>query len=165
LDKSFRIVHRPYDEGSHNLGWLQEMIYTLAVRDNCKMIVIDPWNELEHLPETGENMTSYINFALQQIRVWAEQYDTHICVIAHPRKMMTEGKPRIPTGYDIADSAAFFNKPSLGFTVHQDTDEAGLEIVKVNTWKVRDVQLYEIEKGTINLSFNKDSMAYRGADL
>lgn len=160
LDQWFRIVHRTYDAGSHNLGWLKSMIYTLAVRDNCKLIVVDPWNELEHLPEPGENMTSYINWGLQQIRVWAEQYDTHICVIAHPRKMPTEGKPRPPVGYDISDSAAFANKPSLGFTVHQDTNEHGEPHVQVITWKVRDTQLYGFEKGRIKLDFNQDAMSY-----
>lgn len=161
LDQHFRIVHRTFDDGSHHLGWLKEMVYTLAVRDNCKLIIVDPWNELEHLPEPGENMTAYINFALQQIRVWAEQYDAHICLIAHPRKMQTEGKPRSPTGYDIADSAAFFNKPSLGFTVHTETDDVGIDYTRVSTWKVRDVQLYNVEKGAIDLDFDKDAMSYR----
>ena len=147
---------------AHNLGWLKEMIYTLAVRDNCKLIIVDPWNELEHLPEPGESMTAYINFALQQIRVWAEQYDTHICLVAHPRKMSTEGKPKSPTGYDIADSAAFFNKPSLGFAVHMEDDkESGESFVRVTTWKVRDSQLYGIEKGDTRLTFDKHLMAYR----
>ncbi len=136
------------------------MIYTLAVRDGCKMIIVDPWNELEHLPEPGENMTGYINFALQQIRVWSEQFDTHICLVAHPRKMPTEGRPRPPVGYDISDSAAFANKPSLGFTVHQDEDETGLPIVRIVTWKVRDTQLYGIEKGQIKLDFVSARMAY-----
>ena len=161
LDRSFRIAHRTYDAGGHNLGWLKEMIYTLAVRDNCKLIIVDPWNELEHMPEPGENMTSYINFALQQIRVWAEQYDTHICLVAHPRKMATEGKPRSPTGYDIADSAAFFNKPSLGFSVHMDGDaEKAESYVTLTAWKVRDTQLYGIEKGSSRLEFNTKTMAY-----
>ncbi|MDO6587347.1 bifunctional DNA primase/helicase [Salipiger sp. 1_MG-2023] len=161
LDEHFRIVHRTFEDGQHNLGWLQSMIYTLAVRDDCKLIIIDPWNELEHMPEPGENMTSYINFALQQIRQWAEQYDTHICVIAHPRKMMTDGKPRSPTGYDIADSAAFFNKPSLGFSVHQEQDDDGENFVRVSAWKVRDVQLYGIEKGDTRLTFSPVAMTYR----
>lgn len=160
LDGYFRIVHRTYDAGAHNLGWLKSMVYALAVRDGCKLIVIDPWNELEHLPEPGESMTGYINFALQQIRVWAEQFDAHICVIAHPRKMPTEGKPRPPIGYDISDSAAFANKPSLGFTVHQDEDDNGLPIVRIITWKVRDTQLYGFEKGQIKLEFNQQKMTY-----
>lgn len=163
LDRHFRIVHRTYDdiETGHNLGWLKSMIYTLAVRDNCKLIVVDPWNELEHMPEPGESLTNYINFAVQQIRTWAEQYDTHVCIIAHPRKMMTDGRPRSPTGYDIADSAAFANKPALGFTVHQEQNAEGEEYVKLTTWKVRDTQLYGFEKGYAKLAFNSDQMSYR----
>lgn len=162
LDNNFRIVHRTYEARNHNLGWLKDMIYTLAVRDNCKLIVVDPWNELEHMPEPGESLTAYINWGIQQIRVWAEQYDCHICLIAHPRKMDTSGKPRSPTGYDIADSAAFFNKPSLGFTVHQEADEnKGEEWVRLSAWKVRDTQLYGIEKGDTRLIFDKDRMTYR----
>lgn len=160
LDAHFKIVHRTFDDTQHHIGWLRSMIYTLAVRDNCKLIVVDPWNELEHMPEPGESLTNYINFALQQIRTWAEQFDTHICVIAHPRKMMTEGAPRSPTGYDISDSAAWANKPSLGFTVHQEEDTDGMEFVRVTTWKVRDVQLYGFEKGSIRLTFNPDKMSY-----
>jgi twinkle protein len=161
LDDHFRLVHRTYDETAHHIGWLKSMIYTLAVRDNCKLIVVDQWNELEHLPEPGENMTGYINFALQQIRMWAEQYDTHICLVAHPRKMMTEGRPRSPTGYDIADSAAFANKPALGFTVHQEETDEAETFVRVTTWKVRDTQLYGFEKGSIRLEFLPGTMAYR----
>lgn len=161
LDRSFRLVHRTFESGSHHLEWLRKMVYTLAVRDNCKMIIVDPWNELEHLPEPGESMTAYINFALQQIRTWAEQYDTHICLIAHPRKMQTEGKMRSPTGYDVADSAAFFNKPSLGFSVHQVENADGEQYVSVTNWKTRDTQLYDITPGTVNLTFNPTAMDYR----
>jgi len=75
--------------------------------------------------------------------------------------MPTEGKPRPPVGYDISDSAAFANKPSLGFTVHQDESEAGLPLVKIVTWKVRDTQLYGFEKGQIKLEFNATAMSYR----
>lgn len=160
LDRHFRIVHRTFEDGAHHLQWAKDMIYTLAVRDNCKLIVLDPWNELEHLPMPGENMTSYINFALQQIRQWAEQFDTHICVIAHPRKMQTDGKPRSPTGYDIADSAAFFNKPSLGFSVHQEEEGDGTKYVAVTSWKVRDRQLYGIEPSRMNLTFDTERMTY-----
>lgn len=164
LDQHFRIVHRRFDETSHNLLWLKNMIYTLAVRDNCKLIIVDPWNELEHLPEPGESMTAYINFALQSIRTWAEQFDTHICLIAHPRKMNTEGKPRSPTGYDVADSAAFFNKPSLGFSVHQEDSEQMQGMVQISCWKVRDTQLYGFERGAVHAQFNSTLMDYTGAN-
>ena len=160
LDGHFRIVHRRFDETQHNLEWLRQTIQTLAVRDGCKLIIVDPWNELEHLPEPGESMTAYINFALQQIRVWAEQYDTHICLVAHPRKMPTEGKPRAPTGYDIADSAAFFNKPSLGFSVHQVEDDEGDSHVQISTWKVRNTRLYGFGRGSMKLRYLPARQSY-----
>lgn len=160
-DEHFRIVHRTFEDGDqHHLAWLRATIYTLAVRDNCKLIIVDPWNELEHLPEQGENMTNYINFALQQIRQWAQQFDTHICLIAHPRKMNTDGKPRCPTGYDIADSAAFFNKPALGFSVHKGETADGDDYVEVQTWKVRETQLYGFSPGSIRLTFHDYGMTY-----
>lgn len=167
LDQRFRIVHRTYDRDTgHNLAWLESMVYALTVRDGCKLIIIDPWNELEHLPEPGENLTNYINFALQQIRQWAEMLEVHICVIAHPKKMDTShGKLRAPLGYDIADSAAFANKPSLGFTIHQEQTQTGAKFIKVVTWKVRDTQLYKVSKGYTDAIFDPHNMSYTDIDL
>jgi twinkle protein len=161
LDRNWRLVHRSFEDATtHNLGWLENMVRTLAVRDQCEFILIDPWNELEHLPEPGESMTAYINFALQRIRQMAERFDTHICLIAHPKKMTGEGRDKTPTGYDIADSAAFFNKPSLGFTVHQ-AEEGGEPCVEIRTWKVRNVQKYDVFKGKTNVIFDPSAMVYR----
>lgn len=165
LDQRFRLVHVTLDDASEqHLRWLESMVYTLAIRDQCKLIVIDPWNELEHLPEKGETMTSYVNFATKFLRQMAERLDVHIALVAHPRKMPTEGKPRPPTGYDIAESAAFFNKPSLGVTVHQvkieDEDGVPNEWVELHVWKVRKVRLYGFEKGRVKCRFDRDRMAY-----
>lgn len=165
LDERFALVHRTFDDTTHTIGWLGKMIETLAMRDGCKLICIDPWNELEHLPEPGESLTNYINFALQQIRQWAEKLEVHICVIAHPKKMDFGRDPRAPMGYDIADSAAFFNKPSLGFTVHGAKTEAGTPYVEISTWKVRDTQLYGLQKGRSAAQFDIDQMDYEGIDL
>lgn len=167
LDRRFRLVHHvPVQNGDdrQHLAWLESMVWTLAVRDGCKVIVIDPWNELEHLPEPGETMTAYVNFATKTIRQWAEQLDVHIALVAHPKKMPTEGKPRPPTGYDIADSAAFFNKPSLGVTVHQhqhtDDDGALTEWVELHVWKVRKTRLYRMRKGKVKCRFDADTMRF-----
>jgi twinkle protein len=146
LDRSWRIAHRaPTGDVNENLDWLRKRIHTLAVRDRCKFIYIDPWNELEHMPEPGENMTTYINWATKSIRQWAERYDTHVCLIAHPKKLAPGHG--IPDGYDVADSAAFANKPSLGFTVHQV--EGDDPHVKIKTWKVRDMQRYKFGRGMV----------------
>ena len=160
LDRFFRIVHRTYEEGAHHLGWLSSMVHALALRDGCKLIVIDPWNELEHMPEPGESLTNYINFALQQIRQWAEKLEVHICVVSHPKKLNQDFKPRAPTGYDVADSAAFFNKPACGLTIHNSKSEDGVPLVELWNWKTRDVQMYGCSKGKTQLHFDVDRMAY-----
>lgn len=167
LDARFRVVHyQPEDDIAQTMGWLEGMIHALAVRDGCKLIVVDPWNELEHMPSAGESMTAYINWATKTLRQWAERLNVHIAVVAHPRKMPTDGAPRIPTGYDIADSAAFYNKPSLGVTVHQreksDPDTGECEKwVELRVWKVRDTLLYGFEKGHVDVVFDTDRRCYR----
>ena len=160
MDQRFRLVHVTLDETTQHLAWLESMIHTLAVRDRCKLIIIDPWNELEHLPNPGESMTQYINFATKFIRQMAEKLDVHIALVAHPKKMNTEGRIKAPTGYDVADSAAFYNKPSLGVTVHQEQDDDGDEYVSLNVWKVRKVRLYGFQKGKVKVAFDKDRMTY-----
>ena len=167
FDRRYRLVHHiPVTEGDdrQHMGWLERMVWTLAVRDGCKVIVIDPWNELEHMPEPGETMTSYVNFAAKTLRQWAERLDVHIALVAHPRKMPTDGKPRPPTGYDIAESAAFFNKPSLGVTIHQRKeardDGSDDEWVELHVWKVRKVRLYRLNKGKVDCRFDPDTGRY-----
>lgn len=168
LDQRFKVVHRTFgDKDAHHLKWLEETCYALAVRDQCKLIVIDPWNELEHLPEPGESLTNYINFATQRIRQIAEKLEVHIALVAHPKKMNGDGKPRHPNGYDVADSAAFFNKPSLGVTVHQNAkidDATGEEDrwVELHVWKVRDVELYGFRPGKVVCDFDQEAMRYNG---
>lgn len=160
LDRRWRIVTVDDDTENH-LGWLETMVKALAIRDRCKFVIVDPWNELEHLPQPGEKMTDYINFAIKHIRRLAKKLEIHICIVAHPKKFNTDGKPRPPTGYDIADSAAFFNKPGLGLTIYADNDEFRVQVIN---WKVRDALLYGCQRGRIELEFAQEWGLYRGLD-
>lgn len=158
LDARWRLVHADPNVDNH-LGWLETMVRTLVVRDRCKLVLVDPWNELEHLPEPGEKMTDYIGFALKTIRRWAKALECHVMIVAHPAKMKTDGaKPRPPTGYDIADSAAFFNKPGLGITIHPDDEENKVRIIN---WKTRDVLAYGVSKGTAVVEYAPAWGCYR----
>lgn len=158
LDRDFRLIFRDDKSDSRqNLAWLESMIRTATVRDGCKLIIIDPWNELDHLPEPGEAMTHYVNYALTRVRQLAERYDCHVQVVAHPQKI----RDGYPKGYDIADSAAWFNKPALGLTVHSDEDDEGNPITKLITWKVKFRQSYGIHVGERSIEFDPGAMVYR----
>jgi twinkle protein len=171
LDRNYRLFHRvdeSKDGDVHGMAWLRSMIHKLAVRDGCNIVFIDPWNELEHFVQTNETMTQYINLALSNVRQWAEKFDIHICIVAHPRKMQLHEEP---TGYHVADSAAFFNKPAMGWTVHNRTskpqlDENGKELppdppyVTLRAWKVRNRQETRCRPGVVRMNFDETKMNY-----
>jgi len=159
LDRHYRLFHR-IDEGEemHGMAWLKRMIYKLAARDGCNLIVVDPWNEIEHQLEPGETMATYANFALMRLRQWADRYDIHIVLLAHPKKMEPGRKP---LGYDVADAAAFANKPGMGWTVHLEDDEAHGAHVSLTCWKVRNRYETGCRPGLIRLAFDERAMTYR----
>jgi twinkle protein len=160
LDKHYRLMHRVEDnETMHGVSWLKSMIHKLAARDNCAVIFIDPWNELEHVMEPGESITNYTNYALTKLRQWAEKYDVHICIIAHPRKLQDGERP---SGYHISDSAAWANKVDMGWTVHVEKEsETDPEHVSLTCWKVRSRQSTGCRPGRERLLFDEYAMSYR----
>lgn len=87
-----------------------------------KILVIDPYNRLEHQYKDSE--TQYISRFLDKLTTFARFNDVLIFLIAHPRKMDREpnGKIKIPTLYDISGSANFYNKADYGFTIHRKSD-------------------------------------------
>lgn len=107
-------------------------------RRGVKGIVIDPWNELEHLMPHGQNETLYISEALSRFRRFAVKHDVHIWLIAHPTKMhrKDDGTEPIPSLYDVAGSAHFRNKADMGLTVWRDVS-ADDKQVSVHVTKVR----------------------------
>ena len=163
LDRRFRLVHvDSLADIDQTIGWLEKTVATLALRDHCKLIIIDPWNELEHLPQPGESLTNYINWALKRIRQLAARLEVHIVLVAHPKKIDGD---RAPGGYDVADSAAFANKPALGVTIHTAHTDTGAPYTQIVTWKVRDTHHYGIQKGLSCAGFNEAEMSYFDVDF
>ena len=82
--------------------------------------------------------------------------------MAHPTKLQTApgAKPQPPLGYDISDSAAWFNKTAVGVTVHQvEGDDPHTQVIN---WKSKFQQQYGFGKGLIRLDFDARTMSYRG---
>ena len=161
LDRDYRIMRpRQEDDGTHGIMWLTDMIRTVAQRDGCRIVVIDPWNELDLQPERNETMTQFLNWALAHLYRLARSLDIHICVVAHPKKMRDD--KAVVAGYDISDSAAWFNKPAGGYTISQEDDEdSGAPMVRVTTWKVRSRRGTGTQPGYTLMSFDPHTQVYR----
>ena len=107
----------------------------LAVnRYGAKMVVLDPWNEVEHKRRRDETETDYIGRAIRAIKRFAKQYDVAFWVVAHPTKPQDGSRGRIPGLYDISGSANWANKADYGLTYHRasfDRNEADIVVTKV----------------------------------
>lgn len=104
-----------------------------VVRHGVKMIVLDPWNEMEHKRRRDESETDYTGRALRKIKHFAKTNDVAFWIIAHPTKPQ-QGHKGAPTLYDISGSANWANKADYGLTYHRpkfDVNEASISVVKV----------------------------------
>lgn len=151
----------PSEDDDVTLDWLLERMTTAAVRHGCQFIVVDPWNEMDHHKPKDMTMTDYTGFAIKQFKRFANKYQVHVMVVAHPAKMQRgkDGTYPVPTLYDVADSAHWSNKPDLGIVVYRDKDGR----TSVNVAKSR----YHGEIGkpqTVDVTFSYDSGRFTVVD-
>ena len=110
----------------------------LVKRYGINGLVIDAWNKLEH--DYSSNETVYISKQLDIIINFAQKYGVHIFVVAHPTKMQRDkqtGAYMVPTIYDMAGSAHFYNKSHNGISVYRHFHEDGTSTPEVFVQKVK----------------------------
>jgi twinkle protein len=110
----------------------------LVFQKGINVCVIDPYNMLDHSDQRDH---SYVGRILSEITQFCQQTNTHLFLIAHPRKMeMNDGVYRVPTPYDISGSSDFFNKAYNCLTIYRSLNERtayGSDAVKVYVQKVK----------------------------
>lgn len=123
IAKRLRIITQMVDEEKEmDLDYFLNLCRAAVKRDGCRLIVIDPWNELEHKRRNGETETDYIGRALRAMRRFAKVHDVAVWIVAHPSKPF-EGKVRMPRLLDISGSANWANKPDYGLSYHRSDPE------------------------------------------
>ena len=146
-------------EDDLTLEWILERAADAVMRDGIRVLVIDPWNEVEHARPRGETETQYVNRSLRAIRRFALRYSIIAIVIAHPTKEVgREGKGRVPTLYDIEGSAAWYNKPDHGIVIDVPNQEHGETVV----WIKKARFSWSGKKGDVTLQYLPDVEGYRG---
>jgi twinkle protein len=123
IDKHFAFI-APSEDDEVTLAWVLEKAAASVLRYGARLVVIDPWNEMDHIRPDGMSLTEYTGFAIKQFKRLAAKYNAHVIVVAHPAKPAKEpgGKLRRPTLYDISDSAHWYNKPDVGIIVHRESE-------------------------------------------
>lgn len=110
-----------FDQAPKSLSWVLERAVVGIKRDGVKLLVIDPWNELEHAKPRDYTMTDYITECLMMMKQFLRAYQVSMILVAHPTKAHATDQ-RKPTLYDIEGSAAWFNKCDNGLIVSRDPE-------------------------------------------
>lgn len=118
----------------------------LLRRHGIQGLVIDPWNEIEHLRPREVTETEYVSAVLGKVRRWARAHRVHVWVVAHPAKPEKKRKKRgddddskyVPTPYDISGSANWYNKGDACITIWREPEvEGGYTHVHVQKIRVQ----------------------------
>lgn len=125
----------PGDDDDVTLEWMLETMAQAVLRKEAQIVVIDPWNEMDHTRAPDMSQSDYVGFAIKQFKKFAKKYRVHLIVAAHPAKMARgkDGKYPVPSLYDIADSAHWSNKPEVGIVIHRpdlSVNETLIRVVK-----------------------------------
>jgi twinkle protein len=133
LDRQFVIMCQDMADEDHELTLeeILDMCRVAVLRDGVRLIILDPWNELEHKRRPDESETDYISRAIRAIKSFARLYNVAFWIVAHPKKPQMWGqKPAAPGLYDISGSAHWANKADYGAVIHRPNKESnGVELI------------------------------------
>ena len=150
----------PSEDDDVTLDWLLDRAEVAVVQRGANVIVIDPWNEMDHIRDRDETATEYVGRAIKTFRRFARKMQVHVIVVAHPAKLQkVDGKYKPPTLYDISDSANWYNKCDLGLIVHRETaDYTDIKVQKSRYHEEIGVP------GEVRMMFGKDDRRFREAE-
>ena len=174
IERYIRFIdHPPMDLAADSDIDIEEIIKRAAeavMRDDVRLVIVDPWNEVDHHRDPGEITTDYCARCIRAMRQAAQRHKLSWIVVAHPTKDFSrfrkrgtveeqrednEPPPPMPTLYDIEQAAAWFNKCDHGVIVHRDKDITKVVIAKSRFTEagVRGVVKYSFDPVTLSLDY------------
>lgn len=125
------------DDRPPTVDWIIDRAKNLVRQVGINGLIIDPYNEIESTRTNNLSETEFISLLLSKLKRFAQTYDVHVWIVAHPRKMNAiDGVIPVVGLYDISGSAHWANKADLGWCVTRDRANPNLP-VEVHVLKVR----------------------------
>lgn len=108
------------EEVDYDFDWLKLTLREARVRHGCRWVILDPWNELEHVWDRSQSEAIYTNDAIRKLKRMARALGIILMVVVHPSK--EGGRQQDITEkdlYGISGAAAWANKADHGIIVHR----------------------------------------------
>jgi twinkle protein len=117
IDERYSFMVHP--EQRPTLQWFLDTAEVAVVRHGARIVQLDPWNRLEAARGQHESETDYIARCLRTLHVFAQDFNVHVQVLAHPAKMDSARRGSAPLLEDISGSKHWDNMVDQGFAVHR----------------------------------------------
>lgn len=147
---------------NYDLDMILDSFKKSIYRIGSRLLVIDPWNEIEHSRPSGMSETEYIGQSLSKINKFCQHYDCHIFIVAHPKKVeRTATGYAVVKPYDISGSANWYNKSYNILSLWRDMDSSD-SLVDVYIQKIKFSEIGSL--GTHTFEFNMSNGCYKKTD-
>lgn len=153
------IAPDPDDDVVHDIDWLLSKAETAVIRHGVRVLLVDPWNEIEHVRARDETMSEYTGRAIRALKSFGRKFDCLVIVVAHPTKSGTEKGPDKVSLYDVSDSAHFANKADLGVVIARRGDPQHDFVSAIMVKKIR----YQPDAGrigSIDVTFDPETRLF-----
>jgi twinkle protein len=124
-----------------DINWILEKARAACVRHGIKGIVIDPYNEICAVRESGKREDEHIRDLISACKAFNRRHNTAMWMVAHPAKMRRkdDGSLPVPNLYDISGAAHWNNMSDVGLVVSRDFETGKTTII---SRKIREQGLY-----------------------
>jgi len=155
IEKRFSFIV-PGEDDNPTIEWVLERCKAAVLRYGASVVVLDPWNEMDHARPPEISLTEYVGEAIKALKRFARNYQCTMIVVAHPAKLRRDrdGAFPVPGLYDISDSANWANKADLGIVIHRET--SGDSLIRVAKARYADIGIV----GERRAQFNVETLRY-----
>lgn len=156
---TFISPNRILDDQDYDIEWLLDKMQVAVIRNGVKLVLIDPFNEIEHRKRSDESLTEYIGRAIRKLKAFAMQYNVLVCVVVHPTKAVSQLESSELSLYSLADSSHWANKADIGVIVGRIGDPTLDTTTGVYIKKIR----YQPDAGSLGevvLHFDKSTRLF-----
>ena len=123
------------EDADQSLAWLRRIMVEAATRHGAKWVLIDPWNEVEHMFSRGETEAIYLNRAVRDLKQLARRLQIILMIVVHPHVAGGQKHVAEASLYDINGGAVWKNKADHGVICWRETPTAATTILKVDKSK------------------------------
>lgn len=146
-----QVVQALHDLDEH-LVWVDHDVHTSVggilaqasaahARKPLQLLLIDPWSEVEAVPERGQREDMLIGAELTRIRRWGRRHGVHVVVAVHPKQVdrHQDGTLPVPHSQILHGGAVWRRKADSLLAVWRDDSgqKRKEQIVDVHVQKVR----------------------------